>query len=335
MDTTLVHREPTIVDQIVASFPKKEICQRILLVAAVGCSILSITPSFRIGAAIAMRGIALISSLASFHHINPQNQISVIAQNVARCAIIILGIVAIATASPLLLIVSLIMDTAMQAFLCLKALYKQDFMGVALHFGMLAINTLAVAALITGSWQLMVAAAAASALAMASIALLIAFYAQKDDLGTAIDIACYLALTITGSVAITQMLPAAATIEKRVLFKATNPHERFDTRYIDCNGNQVANPAPHESQDVLLRPEDTFSGNRLEYRVNPMGGGFDGPTHTKFITGEVTHITIPAPKPNIPSLIPLLPNLGGNPTSLTPLMKQQPDQLKFECTCFV
>jgi hypothetical protein len=195
-------------DQFATRFFQKETCQKLLLVAVVGCAILSLVPPLRIGAAIAMRSIALISSLASFHDMDSNNRLAIIAQNIGRCAIIILGIAGLATLSPFLIMISLVMDVSMQAFLCIKALYDGDYYAAALHFGMFVINTLAVSALVTGSWQVMVAAGAVSIVAMASIALGIAFYGngRVEDV---IDVTCYLALTLIGSFALTQMLPAA------------------------------------------------------------------------------------------------------------------------------
>jgi hypothetical protein len=252
-------------DQIVAHVPKKETCQRMLLVTLVGCSILAMIPPIRIGAAIAMRSLVLISSLASFTSIDKKNPISAIAQNVARITIIVLGIAALATASPALLTASLVMDLAMQAFLCIKALYNREYTTAALHFGMVVIDTLAVAALVTGSWQLMVAAGATSIVAMASITLAIGFYTKGKDLGSKIDIACYLALTVTGYVGISQMFPKIETREA-IRFKLdgdvhgdTNIHHK----YFDTNGNEIASLEAGQTLQIDVPTGDTVGGRYL------------------------------------------------------------------------
>lgn len=224
MSTIDASRAPTLYDQIVAPFPKRDTCQRVLMVGVAICSILALIPPLRVGAAIAMRGVALLTSLTTFHNVDPKNQFLEIAQNVARCAILAFGIAALATASPLLLIISIAMDTAMQAFLCVKAFYEQDYAVAGLHLAMLTINTLALAGLVTGSWQLMVTAAAVSLAAMIGItttSITMACFIHNDDCegitGSVIDILCNLALTATGCAALAQMIPIDTSYNRRVI----------------------------------------------------------------------------------------------------------------------
>lgn len=166
--------------------------QKVLLVATVGCAALSLIPPFRLAGSLALRGIALLSSILNSEETWAKNDTLGSILNYFKVAVVTFGIVALVAASPMLMVASLAADIGFQAIQMARCIYKGEYSKALIHFGVIVIDSLALAGIVTGSWQLMVAAAAVSAVGM-----LILFAESKGSL----EAFSYFALAIIGGVA--------------------------------------------------------------------------------------------------------------------------------------
>ncbi len=173
--------------------PVKETAQRGLLVTATALSILSVIPPFRLAASTAARAIALISlAISCTDDISKTSLL----MRIAKCAIPVLGIAALALTSPIVIVASIAADVGIQTIETLKALYNRDWNKASLHFNILVIDSLALAAVVTGGWQLMVAAAAASSCFM--LAIFVKTARNAKSAGDVVDAVCYAAMAGAG-----------------------------------------------------------------------------------------------------------------------------------------
>lgn len=166
-----------------------------LLVMTVGCAVLALIPPFRVVGSLLGRSIAFLSrSLhfgceASRQHLTNWEK----ALEVGKLAVIVLGFIAVAAVSPVLVIASLVADAGLQAIELVKALHKGDYKKAFIHLGLLATDTLVITAIAAASWKLMVAAAAVSAFVL----LTMAFMVPQDE--TALSTVCYIMLAGVGA----------------------------------------------------------------------------------------------------------------------------------------
>lgn len=137
-----------------------------LLLLTTALAILGAIPPLRLFASIALRATALLSSTTACVDNWKADTTFEKIMKVAKMTGVALGLAGMAAASPLVLIASLAADVGIQALEMVKAFYKGEDGKGCIHLGMLIVDVLALAGLIVGSWELMVAALAVSILAM-------------------------------------------------------------------------------------------------------------------------------------------------------------------------
>lgn len=183
-----------------------ETYKRIFLVASVILSAISLVPGLRIPAAIAIRAISCISSGAMLIEsvLDNKDYASRISLDVIKLAVVTCGFVGLLIGCPLVILTSLVVETAMQAFSCLKDFfYDQDDERITrgcIHLGLFVIGTLTLSALVTGAWPLIVVAAVVNVFIMGYFAFKISCSevdSESDELiriGKIFDAICYFAL---------------------------------------------------------------------------------------------------------------------------------------------
>lgn len=136
--------------------------QKIFLVAAAVGGILSIIPPLRIGASLALRSVAfLAASHAALDKTGSVTNKERLLQ-IAKISVVALGLIGVAASMPMLLVASLAADMACQIIDAVNAIRNGEGAKAFFHIAVLIIDTLALAGILTGSWQLMVAAASVS-----------------------------------------------------------------------------------------------------------------------------------------------------------------------------
>lgn len=213
--------------------------QKILLAMTAISGILSLIPPMRLGASLAMRSISLLSVAASK---TPEGKEGPIIK-AARAGAVVLGIVGLAAATPALMVASLAIDMALQIIEGARAAHQGDWVKLAVHATVLVIDTLALAGLIVGSWQLMVSAAAVSAAAF------LALSAGANATGNGDDMFAYLALMgVSLAAAIT--IPDQISPAKTVHIKNDDPNGKIIVMKPGGDNATVAESAP--GQDVTI-----------------------------------------------------------------------------------
>ncbi|MDE3045731.1 MAG: hypothetical protein KGJ02_03710 [Verrucomicrobiota bacterium] len=150
--------------------------QTFLLVATTVCALLSIIPPLRLGASLALRSVALLSVALAKEPKGAEGS----TMKAAKIAAVALGLVGLAAALPLLLTISLAIDLGTQVVGLLRSIYEGDPIEALVHGFMLIIDTLALAGLIVGSWELMVASMSIAAFGML-LGMMSAFASIKPD----------------------------------------------------------------------------------------------------------------------------------------------------------
>lgn len=273
---------------------------RALLVASAGLAIASVIPASRLIGSVMLRSIAFLSSSAicadSWKKMDTYNR----TLNICRIGIVALGIIGVASAKPALYVASLAAEVGLQAFEVGKALYDRDAERALTHFAVLTIDSLMLAAVVSGAWQVMVTAAAVNACAM----LLFAYKAlDKKDNNSFIDACVYLALAATS---ITSSVLAARIVTRPAY---SGHYEVKNDRHKDMHiegdrGEHIATLKPGESLSFDYRYKTHFHPDGLELLGHY--GDYDcdrwSPTHV-----EYRNFVKP---PLDPNLYPTLP-IGG------------------------
>lgn len=217
---------------------KRPVLQKALLGMTAICAILSAIPPFRLGASLAMRSASFLSVGISK---TPEGKEGPFIK-AAKLGVVTLGIVALAAAMPMLMVASVAADMGLQILEGAKAIYQGDFAKAALHATILVIDTLALAGLIVGSWQLMVSAAAVSAAAMLALA------AAANASGHGDEMFSYLAL-MGANIATAMTIGGYTRTQKTVVIKNDDPNGKLIvTKPVETG--VVAESAP--GQDVII-----------------------------------------------------------------------------------
>lgn len=248
--------------------PKTKHVQRALLVATTACAILSLIPPLRLAGALALRGIALLTSGVNVMDSWKIEGIPGRVAQAAKIALVALGLIALATSSPILLIASVAADLALQIFELGKCLFEAESMTKALcHLAFIVIDTLLLAGLIVGSWELIVAALAVQAAAMGALALGMLFVASQNKNNVSyIDSLCFLTLTAVG-------IAGSITSAKLISDYFENPKFELknDTKHqmvvYDKNKNVIATINPGKTARFELK-DATYTYNHGWDRVN-------------------------------------------------------------------
>lgn len=235
--------------------PRAKHMQKGLLIATTACAILSLIPPLRLAGALALRGVALLASGVNVMDDWKREGALGRLMKIAKVAVVILGLVALAAASPVLVIASLVVDLALQIFEFGKAIYERDVIRALSHLAFIVIDTLALAGIIAGSWELMVAAIAvqsAAMLAFAGLSFLFAYLNQ--DASQFIDTLCFIALAGTG---IAGAVRIAEISKPQARFYWKNITE-YEMEAKDSNGEVVATLKPGESAEFTLDIKETI-----------------------------------------------------------------------------
>lgn len=263
---------------LAAALPEKKIIQRGLLVLTVACSAMSLIPPLRFAGSLVTRSVAFLStsSLCAYSW-SKDNNFGL--TSYVKLTAVTLGIIGVATSSSLLIVTSLIADLGLQSFNTLKAVYQGEYGKALMHTGVTVINSLALAAVVTGSWPLMVTAAAVSAAAMLAIAIKVSMNAQSS--GDAIDVACYSALAVLGAASAVSAAELYSHRATEAHFMMSNNKDCIITLY-GSGGRIVGQLNPGETKEIIVPvehcgnnvfggPNDSWLGDSL-IRTSPVKG---------------------------------------------------------------
>lgn len=172
--------------------------QRILLVVTAACAALSLHPSLRNVGSLATRSAALLST--STVYADRWEEEGLI-KRVANCVKLVagtIGIVGITVGSPPMFFTSIVADLFFQAIEAGKSFDQTDYHKALTHLSVGLVNSLVLAAVLTGSGSLLLTATILCCYALCNIAGRdIAIKARNnpsDFGGPAIDTLCYIAL---------------------------------------------------------------------------------------------------------------------------------------------
>lgn len=239
---------------------KKQDVKKGLLALTVAASILSLIPPIRLAGALTTRSVVLVSS--SLECIKPHDQtLFTRITNYTKVAAVALGIVGLSIVSPSLIIASLIVDIGIQTFELGKAIYEKDvsILGFATC---IAIDSLVIGAMLASSWQLMVAAATVSAIALGVMSLI----ASAQDKG--LEAFCYLALSMVSCASAFTAAKLTQTKKTNSKFTIENSSDKEFPIY-NKQGKLVATIPPKESASFEVPFRDTLQ--HRYFQVIPTG----------------------------------------------------------------
>ena len=182
------------------------IINKTLQIAIVASEIISMFPVLRLAGSITSKAISFLSTC--FECSEKSN--NVIMRTVIKClqlAIIVLGIVSIAIASPLLIVVALAIDIAHHIFYTINSFYNHNTEKGLLYLANCIILTFTLAGIAAGSWQVLVTATALSIVLMALTAIKtsVEIGERKKSPWDCIDLVCQTALIAIGLNAIAHL----------------------------------------------------------------------------------------------------------------------------------
>ncbi len=239
--------------------PSHKTLQRGFLVCSVALSALSIVPSLRLPAALALRSIACLSSvsIAGKRALTASHPRLVdYLDDIKKIAIVALGLTGLILASPLLLMISIVAETALQAFACIKAFYYQNYERGFIHLGLFIVGALTIGATVSGAWPVIVTAAVVNAIVMVGIMLKVASETNFDHpYENWIELACY---TLLAMVSLTAAGMSAEVHEQRISsgnFKITNDSDKSMT-IVGRDGKPLDTIEPHQTKEITVPIQD-------------------------------------------------------------------------------
>lgn len=291
------------------SLPKTKHMQRTLLIIATACAILSLIPPLRLAGALALRGTAILAS--GVNVIDSWKMETTLGRlcQIAKVAVVVLGVVALAVASPVLIVASIAADLGLQIVEFGRALYHRDVTKALCHFAFILIDTFALAGLIAGSWELMVTALAVQGTAMLCLGIAaLAWGITNHDKGSLIDSLCFALLTAVGYAgAITTSKIEDMAVKKARFDVKNNTDGKMEIE--NYYGETVETIEPGKSAQFEIGKYEGFGmyGKTVKvFYYNPQGQ-FD---HIDYIVStdfdrDITKYALPA------KYFPTLP-VGGN-----------------------
>lgn len=227
--------------------------QRGLLGLSVACATLSLIPPLRFAGSLALRSVAFISSTTICSDRWAKDDGMSRFLKIVKIATVGLGLAAVVAASPLLIVASLVADIGIQTFEMIKALYKGEWSKALAHASILVIDTLTLAAAVTGAWQLLVAASAVSAAAMLAIGVFVASHAKNR--GDGFEAASYMALACLGVVSAISASEIRSTYKTNAYFSIKNT-SKDDMNIYSCKG-QITSIKPDETASFHIPNNET------------------------------------------------------------------------------
>ena len=172
---------------------------------------------------------------------------------VGKIALVALGIAGAVLLSPAIIVASIAADTALHIKGLISDLMNGKYADALMRLAMITINVLAIAAIVVGSWQLIVAACAISVALMFAMAIKVGvavFTDKEKDPNAWIDAFAYVALAGIGIGGCVTMAQIVHRIPEKATFDLTNNTEY--TRYIYDKNGVIATLAPGESLHLEL-----------------------------------------------------------------------------------
>lgn len=309
-----------------------------LLVMTVGCAALALVPPFRIVGSLVGRSLAFLSrsiqidSEFSKQKLNNWKK----AFEVSKLGVIVLGIVAVAAVSPVLVLASLVADAGMQAIELVKALYKGDKTKALMHLGLLAIDTLVIIAIAAASWKLMVAAAAVSAFVLVALAAKLAYSAKSKR--EFIDTMCYLGLAALGITSAVQVQVAEVTKQVPVKAHFTVKNSKDSFMYVYCQKKdkwgevQFVNPVKSQNtQHFYLDIDNTCDGKAVLIEEWLINDRFNEPLQFYVKADAFTYNTVVVRPSLNPIVFPTLP-VGTHVINSSAVTQTPTNTLKYSTT---
>lgn len=259
----LIHTQDSIWNKLI---PAERAVQKGLLVLSVATAVISLIPPVRLAGALATRSIALLSStLDGAKQATRKDHWSNKAASCAKVAIVALGLAGLAAASPALLIASLASDVGLQAIEMVRSAWKGDGDKALAHFAILVVDSLVLGAVVAGSWQLMVAAAAVNAFVMIGFFSAATRNWDKSKKWTdCIEPLCYASMSILGI--------ATAVIAFKGTYR-TNTNSKFSVKnttgepikLYDKQGKLVGTVMPGESTTLEVPYKNTLQHTKTHF----------------------------------------------------------------------
>lgn len=226
--------------------------QRGLLVLTTACAVLSLIPPCRLAGSLALRSVALLSSGVNCAEVlQKEDKLSLVTQS-SKVALVALGLVGVIAASPVVICASIIANLGLNLFEMGRAMVEGKTERALCQLGAVLIDTFAVGALVTGSWGLMVTAAAVSTVVMLAL---------TGKAFTDFEMVCYPILALTCFATIFSVAPRPASYINR----PTNLHH-----YHPAKGPVYYTPKFAEFQKVLVPYQPALAAS--EFPKLPIGG---------------------------------------------------------------
>ena len=227
----------------------KEKVQKALLVTTVAFGVLTLLPPLRFVGSLGLRVSAFLVSANLWAENWDRSSRLDRCLMVGRIAFVALGIAGTILSSPVILILSIVADTALQMKGIIFSLQDKKWDQALIHLGMFLVDALLIAALAVGSWQLIVAASAISGALMLGIAIDLSMKVKEaSDL---LDVAAYMALAgigIAGSILMAQIVhetPVKATFD-------LHNRSEYTQDFYAKDGRLIVRLAPGESVHLKL-----------------------------------------------------------------------------------
>lgn len=254
--------------------------QRTLLVLSTIAAILCVIPPIRLAGSLTLRSLSCLSSLLtaknSFEH---EGRFSGVLKCV-KIATAILGLVGLILSQPYLIVVGLAVDIALQLFECVRGAIQGNLVKVLFHLGFAILNGLILAALLSGLWPIVVAAAALSAAFMAVMAIHALCY------GYTLECICQLILMGVGIGA------AIASAEMKYT-------DNYHYEYTNNTGNKVL-LRDTKGHEWMLEPGESITldlSTRLRLQLP-----FENPQWLDPVSTHETFVQQPIPYSDFPTL---------------------------------
>lgn len=243
--------------------PRSKVLEKSLLVTSVVFAAMSLVPPLRLAGALALRGVALLSSILNSEKNWKKDDLFSQIMNCSKIAIVALGIIALAVASPMLMVASLAADIGLQAIEMGRCIKKGEYTKALIHFGVMVIDTLALSAIAAGSWKLMVAAAAVSGFGMLILA--IGVGAKAKNASDAIDVLSYAAFSAISFAGAFEMSEFWGNVK-------TKDANYDEARYFDSRGRPIQYP---RKASYMIDHSKTEYFNNGERVLNPVHAEWD------------------------------------------------------------
>ncbi|MCH9626630.1 MAG: hypothetical protein S4CHLAM2_02560 [Chlamydiales bacterium] len=313
--------KPSRISQALSNIPIKHI-ERVLLVAAIGCAILSLVPNIGWVGALSLRSVSctMVATQTLLSIKNDEGQ-GVYLLHIMRLASVALGLAGVAANMNALVMAGVALNIFLQVVQVGQGSQSKDLYQSLSQASFILIDTLTLISLLTGHWQFAVTAATLNSVVMFTFATkAIVIGVQKRDVNAAMDALCYTAL---GAVGVASAVRSAEIVSQKTEnqhYMITN-HERKTLIVTGHGGRQVATIKPGETVRFTLDSKlacggGLFSGSHVH--TDSWYGGTFVPYQTDYVTA-ITQKPMPVaqlPTSAVVTETPRLKELTPPPTEI-------------------